>query len=72
LDVAVASHDSYRVVILLGDGKGGLAPAPNSPVVLKKGQNPHTHGLLAGDLSGDGKVDLVTVNSNPDNDVAVA
>jgi hypothetical protein len=72
LDVAVAGHDSYGVVLLLGDGKGGLAKAPNSPIVLKEGQHPHTHGLLAGDLNGDGKLDLVAVNSNPDNDVAVA
>jgi FG-GAP-like repeat/FG-GAP repeat len=72
LDLALASHDSYGVMLLLGDGKGGFALAPNSPIVMKEGKHPHTHGLEAGDLNGDGNLDLVTVNSNPDNDVSVA
>ena len=71
LDVVLANHDSYLVSFLLGDGKGGFAHAPRSPVVMKEGQSPHTHGLHAGDLNGDGKPDLVTVNHN-DNDVSVA
>jgi hypothetical protein len=71
LDVAFDSHDSYNVTILQGDGKGGFAQAPNSPIVMKKGQHPHTHGLGLGDLNGDGKLDLATVN-NEDNDVSVA
>jgi len=70
LDLAFASHDSYGVTMLLGNGKGGLAPAPNSPIVMKEGQHPHTHGLAMGDLNGDGKLDLATVN-NADNDVSV-
>src|ERR1044071_4155473 len=44
LDVAVASHDSYGVMLLTGDGKGGLAQSPASPIVMKLGQHPHTHG----------------------------
>ncbi len=71
LDLALDSHDSYGVTILLGDGKGGLALAPNSPIVMKQGQQPHTHGLGLDDLNGDGKLDLATVN-NADNDVSVA
>lgn len=71
LDVAFVSHDSYGVTILLGDGKGALTLAPNSPIVMKEGQHPHTHGLGIGDLNGDGKLDLATVN-NSDNDVSVA
>ena len=50
---------------------GGFALAPHSPVIMKDGQHPHTHGLHAGDLNGDGKLDLVTVNSD-DNDVSIA
>jgi FG-GAP-like repeat len=71
IDLALNSHDSYNVTLLLGDGNGGFAPAPNSPIVMKKGQHPHTHGLGLGDLNGDGKLDLATVN-NEDNDVSVA
>jgi hypothetical protein len=71
LDLAFVTHDSYGVTILLGDGKGGLALAANSPVVMKQGQHPHTHGLQMSDLNGDGKLDIVTVN-NADNDVSVA
>jgi hypothetical protein len=71
LDVAIDSHDSYGVVVMLGDGKGGLALAPNSPIVMKTGRHPHTHGLAIGDLNGDHKLDLITVN-NSDNDVSIA
>jgi hypothetical protein len=71
LDLALGSHDSYSVTLLLGDGNGGFALAPHSPIIMKEGKHPHTHGLNAGDLNGDGKLDLVTVNSNPDNDVSV-
>jgi hypothetical protein len=71
LDLAITNHDSYAVMFLLGDGNGGFAFAPNSPIVMKEGQKPHTHGLAAGDVNGDGKLDLVTVNSNPDSDVSV-
>jgi hypothetical protein len=71
LDLALANHGSYRVTLLFGDGKGGFALAPQSPAIMKEGQHPHTHGLCAGDLNGDGKLDLVCINSD-DNDVSVA
>ena len=71
LDLALANHDSYDVTLLFGDGNGGFAIAPRSPVIMKEGQKPHTHGLHTGDLNGDGKLDLVSVNSD-DNDVSVA
>ena len=70
-DLAITSHDSYGVVVMLGDGKGGLALARNSPIVMKEGRHPHTHGLALGDLNGDRKLDLITVNST-ENDVSVA
>src|SRR5688572_17097875 len=71
LDLALDHHDSYNVTLLFGNGRGGFAPAPTSPVVMKQGQHPHTHGLGMGDFNGDGKLDLATVN-NEDNDISVA
>ena len=71
LDLALANHDSYGVMLLFGDGNGGFVLAPHSPVIMKDGQHPHMHGLYAGDLNGDGKLDLAAVSSNPDNDVSV-
>ena len=70
LDLVIASHDSYRVMLLLGNGSGDFTLAPNSPIRMKEGQRPHTHGLAIGDLNGDDKPDLVTAN-NEDNDIAV-
>jgi FG-GAP-like repeat len=71
VDLAVASHDGYNVALLLGDGRGRFRVAPRSPVVMKDGRQPHTHGLGIADFNGDGNADLITVNSNDDNDVAV-
>ena len=71
LDVAVTSHDSYGVMLLTGDGKGGLAIAPASPIAMKMGQHPHTHGLAVADINRDNKLDLITCN-NADNDISIA
>ena len=71
LDVAITSHDSYGVMLLTGDGKGGLAIAPGSPIVMKLGQHPHTHGLAVADINRDNKLDLITCN-NADNDISLA
>ena len=71
LDAAIASHDSYSVVLLIGDGKGGLVLAQNSPILMKAGNHPHTHGLNLADMNHDNKLDIVTVN-NADNDVSIA
>ncbi len=71
LDLAVSSHDSYGVMLLLGDGRGALAVAPTSPIVMKLGQHPHTHGLAVADMNRDGKLDLITAN-NSDNDISIA
>lgn len=71
LDIAVATHDSYAVVLLTGDGKGKLTTAPTSPIVMKLGQHPHTHGLTLADINRDNKLDLITCNST-DNDISLA
>lgn len=70
LDILVAQHDSYDVVVLLGDGRGVFKPAPNSPVLASKGTRPHTHDISTGDVNGDGKIDVLTTNAN-DNNVSV-
>jgi hypothetical protein len=69
LDLALANHDSYAVTILLGGDQWDFRPA--TTLIMRDGHQPHTHGLHAGDLNGDGAVDLVSVNSN-DNDVSIA
>ncbi len=71
LDVAVASHDSYGVVLLTGDGKGGLTKSPASPITMRQGEHPHTHGLALADINRDNKLDLITCNSS-DNDISLA
>ena len=71
LDLALDHHESYNVTLLLGNANGSFSTAPNSPIVMKQGQHPHTHGLGLGDFNGDGKLDLATVN-NEDNDISVA
>jgi hypothetical protein len=56
-DLAFPNHDTPFVTVLLGDGRGGFAPAPGSPVTVDS--RPHPHGLAAADFNGDGKLDLV-------------
>ncbi|MGH9873508.1 MAG: FG-GAP repeat domain-containing protein [Pyrinomonadaceae bacterium] len=58
LDLAVANHEEKYFTVLLGDGNGGFAPAPNSPVAVEV--KPHVHAVATGDLNGDGNPDLVT------------
>jgi VCBS repeat protein len=70
VDLAVASHDSYEVVVLLGDGLGAFSPAPTSPAITGNAGQPHNHGLVTGDVNGDGPLDLVAVNSG-DGTIAV-
>lgn len=69
-DLLVASHDSYGITILHGDGKGNFTVSANSPVMMKVGNHPHTHGLGIGDLNEDGYPDIVTAN-NADNDISI-
>jgi hypothetical protein len=58
LDLAIANHEEKHLTLLLGDGTGGFAPAPNSPLAVEV--KPHVHGVASGDLNGDGNPDLVT------------
>lgn len=58
IDLAFANHDTQHLTLLLGDGRGGFAPAPTSPVSVAV--KPHPHGVAAGDFDRDGSLDLIT------------
>jgi hypothetical protein len=70
-DLVIASHDSYRVTILRGNGSGNFSVSPDSSLIMRNGSHPHTHGLGVGDLDGDRNPDIVTAN-NSDNDISIA
>lgn len=55
-------QDNWRIAILLGDGAGGFAPAPGSPLPL--GVRHGTTRIALVDLNGDGRRDLVVANSD--------
>ncbi len=57
-DLAFANHETQHLTVLLGDGRGGFAPAPGSPVTVAV--RPHPHGIATGDFNGDGNLDLAT------------
>lgn len=56
-DIVTTNLDDGTVSILLGDGKGGFAPAPGSP--FPAGAKPWQ--VVVGDLNGDGNADLVVI-----------
>lgn len=58
LDLAVANSMENSVSVLLGNGAGGLASAPGSPVAV--GRSPD--GIALGDFNRDGKSDLAVAN----------
>lgn len=71
LDFAGSHHDRYEVVLLLGRGDGTFTNAPGSPFAARAaGKRPHTHALAAADVNRDGKLDLITANSE-DGDISV-
>src|SRR5206468_3075119 len=57
---AILRSISNDVTILLGTGSGGFSQAPGSPVAV--GSAPRI--LAAGDVNGDGKLDLAVPNSS--------
>jgi hypothetical protein len=61
-DVAVTSHHDRNVVILPGDGEGGLDAASRLRIRAHEAGEPHNHGLLAVDMDDDGNLDIVTTN----------
>jgi hypothetical protein len=61
LDMAVASHDTYELDILIGDGKGGFTKGKS--VASAQGTKPHTHEVTIADVNKDGKNDLFATNA---------
>lgn len=57
-DLAFANHERKYLTVLLGDGRGGFAAAPQSPFPVEV--IPHTHGIATGGFNNDGRLDLVT------------
>jgi hypothetical protein len=57
-DLAVVNTQTPFIGIFLGDGRGGFRPAPGSPVRTES--YPHPHGVVAGDFTGHGTIDLMT------------
>src|SRR6187401_2174424 len=53
LDIAFTNHDNYGVNILVGEGKGSFTLSSNTPVNMRNGNHPHTHGLAVGDFNKD-------------------
>jgi hypothetical protein len=65
-DLAATSDYDNTLTILLGDGKGGFAPASGSPITV--GTFPET--VRIGDFNNDGVLDLVVANGG-DNTVSI-
>jgi hypothetical protein len=57
-DLAVVNTQTPFISIFSGDGRGGFRPAPGSPVRTES--SPHPHGVVAGDFTGRGAIDLMT------------
>jgi uncharacterized protein (TIGR03437 family) len=58
LDVAITTAQTNQVVVLLGDGSGGLLPDPKGP--FPTGFIPKA--IVTGDFNADGNVDLAVAN----------
>ena len=60
LDIVTPNVRGNSVSVLLGDGRGGFTPAANSPY----GVATRPYYIAIGDVSGDGKPDLITTHDD--------
>jgi hypothetical protein len=60
LDLVATSHDTGTVHVWLGDGRGTFVEQPAARAVDV--EKPHNHGLVAGDLDGNGTADVVVAD----------
>ncbi len=63
LDFATSNYGHHSVSVMLGNGKGGFAPAPASPFKVGRGPYP----LVLGDVNEDGNLDIITPNVSSNN-----
>jgi len=57
-DLAVVNTQTPFISVFAGDGRGGFRPAAGSPVRTES--YPHPHGVVAGNFSSRGAIDLMT------------
>ena len=67
LDLVVPLVGGQAVAVLLGDGGGGFAPAPGSPLRTVR---PRPYAVMLGDVDRDGALDVVAAHDDTD-DVSV-
>lgn len=60
LDIVTPNVGSNNVTVLLGDGRGGFAPAASSPYAVAT----RPYYVAIGDVSGDAKPDLITTHDD--------
>jgi hypothetical protein len=60
-DLVTANNADGDVALMLGDGKGGFAPAPKSPFPC----GPSPYPVAVGDIDGDNNLDVLVPNSVP-------
>ena len=60
LDIVTPNVRGDNVTVLLGDGRGGFAPAANSPYAVAF----RPYYIAIGDVGGDGKPDLITTHDD--------
>ena len=63
LDLVVPLVGAEAVAVLLGDGGGGFAPAPGSPLRTAR---PRPYAVMLGDLDRDGALDAVATHDDTD------
>lgn len=58
LDILVANSQDGTITVLLGDGRGGVSPAPGSPFAA----GPEPNDIAVADFNHDGHLDLAIAN----------